>query len=297
MDIYIKNEKEKQEFHFPVNPIDNIVVERKKQYETVNIIDIGEADIPSLGTNLKGISFNTLLPKQYYSFCKYSSLPDVDESIKKLDTWMNQKDPVRLIITEFDFNNLVIISDFSYEERAGETGDKYISIGFRIYKELKVEALPTPPKPPTPPPQVNNKPSTKIMIVTNVGDSRLNVRSGPGTNYSIIGKLYQNNEVEVYEIKSGWALIKYSKGKDGKAYVSAQYLKDKPSPPALNDRPSSNSGKKVHIVKRGDTLWGISKTYYGSGSKWPNIYNVAENKKTIGSNPDLIKPGQSLIIP
>lgn len=215
MDIYLKNEKEKEEFHFPVNPIDKINIKKNKKFETVDIIDFGEADIPSLGKNIKEISFSTLLPSQYYSFCRYKNLPNVDETISKLEKWMEQKEPVRLLITDFNFNELVIISTLDYEERAGEPGDKYINISFRSYRELKIEALPI---------------------------------------------------------------------------IQA-------SPQQLNSRPSSNTGKKVHTVKKGDTLWGISKKYFGSGSKWTTIYSVPENKKTIGSNPDLIIPGQRIIIP
>lgn len=36
---------------------------------------------------------------------------------------------------------------------------------------------------------------------------------------------------------------------------------------------------KTYTVKKGDTLWSISKKYYGKGEKWKKIYNA--NKKTI----------------
>ncbi|MEH1845212.1 MAG: LysM peptidoglycan-binding domain-containing protein [Nostoc sp.] len=48
-------------------------------------------------------------------------------------------------------------------------------------------------------------------------------------------------------------------------------------------------------VKRGDSLWKIASNYCGDGRKWPQIYN--SNKGTIGSNPNLIKPGQVLYVP
>lgn len=67
----------------------------------------------------------------------------------------------------------------------------------------------------------------------------------------------------------------------------------------------SSSGKK-YKVKKGDTLWGISKKYYGSGAKWKKIYN--KNKSTIekaakkhgkksSSNGHWIYPGTTLTIP
>lgn len=43
------------------------------------------------------------------------------------------------------------------------------------------------------------------------------------------------------------------------------------------------------------TLWGIAEKAYGNGALWPQIYTA--NKSTIGSNPNLLKPGQSLVIP
>lgn len=63
-----------------------------------------------------------------------------------------------------------------------------------------------------------------------------------------------------------------------------------------NNRPSQKPNKsKVYVVKTGDTLWAISKSFYGSGSKYRTIYDA--NKSVIGNNPNLIKPGQKLVIP
>lgn len=50
-----------------------------------------------------------------------------------------------------------------------------------------------------------------------------------------------------------------------------------------------------HTVKSGDTLSQISKKYYGTDKKYMVIYK--ENKKVIGNDPNLIKPGQVLKIP
>lgn len=46
----------------------------------------------------------------------------------------------------------------------------------------------------------------------------LNVRSGPGTTYSVVGKLSNNDIVEVQSINSGWAKI------GDKKYVSSNYI-------------------------------------------------------------------------
>lgn len=61
-------------------------------------------------------------------------------------------------------------------------------------------------------------------------------------------------------------------------------------------RPSKPQPKsKTYTVKKGDSLWKISKKFYGSGTKWRTIYN--RNKGVIGKNPNRIYPGQKLVIP
>jgi nucleoid-associated protein YgaU len=48
-------------------------------------------------------------------------------------------------------------------------------------------------------------------------------------------------------------------------------------------------------VVAGDTLWQIAQRFYGDGSLWPTIYEA--NRAVIGSNPNIIRPGQVLTIP
>ena len=50
-----------------------------------------------------------------------------------------------------------------------------------------------------------------------------------------------------------------------------------------------------YVVKSGDSLSRIAKRIYGDAKQWPRIYEA--NKALIGANPDLIQPGQKLVIP
>ena len=52
---------------------------------------------------------------------------------------------------------------------------------------------------------------------------------------------------------------------------------------------------KTHVVRAGDSLSKIAAMYYGSMHQWPRIYNA--NRSVVGPNPNLILPGQVLVIP
>lgn len=56
----------------------------------------------------------------------------------------------------------------------------------------------------------------------------------------------------------------------------------------------SQTPAQTYTVVSGDTLWAIAQSYYGDGSLWPRIYDANKN---IVANPNLIFPGQVLIIP
>ncbi|ENK0557998.1 LysM peptidoglycan-binding domain-containing protein [Clostridium botulinum] len=217
MDVYLRNEKEKTTFQFPVNPIDNVMVNRTKKYDTADIVDYGEVDLSDKGKKIKELSFLTLLPKEYDTYCRYRNIPKPAEAIGKLEKWMEQEEPLRLIITDFGFNDLVIISNVSEEERAGETGDKYITISFRTHRDLKIQTL-APPK-----------------------------------TTSTVKKVSLNN-----------------------------------------NRATTKSNSKIYVVKQGDSLWKIAKWWYGDGSKWNVIYQ--KNRNIIGPNPNVIRPGQKLVM-
>jgi nucleoid-associated protein YgaU len=62
-----------------------------------------------------------------------------------------------------------------------------------------------------------------------------------------------------------------------------------PAPP-----PVSAPAERVYVVVSGDSLSKISKQYYGDANQWRKIYEA--NRDQI-KNPDLIHPGQKLIIP
>lgn len=67
-----------------------------------------------------------------------------------------------------------------------------------------------------------------------------------------------------------------------------------PAPPAPPARTSLPPAPRTYVVVRGDCLWNIAKRFYGSGPLWPRIFDANRNQI---KNPNLIYPGQRLVIP
>jgi LysM repeat protein len=57
---------------------------------------------------------------------------------------------------------------------------------------------------------------------------------------------------------------------------------------------TSKSGPRSHVVDKGDTLFSLSRQYYGSANRWKDIRNA--NRKKLDSSGKL-KEGQTLTIP
>jgi nucleoid-associated protein YgaU len=56
----------------------------------------------------------------------------------------------------------------------------------------------------------------------------------------------------------------------------------------------TNPANREYVVKSGDSLSKIAKQFYGNANDWKKIHEA--NRDTI-KNPDLIHPGQKIIIP
>ncbi len=63
-----------------------------------------------------------------------------------------------------------------------------------------------------------------------------------------------------------------------------------PTPP-----PPGEEEEVTYVVQSGDYLTKIAQAFYGDGALWRKIYDA--NRDVIGSNPNLIYPGQELVIP
>lgn len=131
-------------------------------------------------------------------------------------------------------------------------------------------STPTPTPKPTPQPKPKPQPSRKYTVQK--GDSLSSIAAKyKGVSWQ---QIYNANKSII--------------GPDPNLIKPGQVL----TIPGAGNNPAPAPSKK-YTVKKGDSLSSIAAKY--PGISWQDIYNA--NRKTIGSNPNFIKPGQVLTIP
>lgn len=117
--------------------------------------------------------------------------------------------------------------------------------------------------------------SSEIKETKFVNYEFLNVRSGAGTSYSKLGKLYKNDKVKVYSESNGWSKIDYS----GKiAYVSSRYLdEDKSNDSQENNKNDTEIPSKAKIIKF--VNYDFLNVRNGAGTNYTKVGILSKNEK------------------
>ncbi|WP_052356575.1 C40 family peptidase [[Clostridium] dakarense] len=89
----------------------------------------------------------------------------------------------------------------------------------------------------------NNSGESSVSGYGTVTTSTLNVRSGAGTSYSVIGKVNKGDRVELLASKNGWYKIKLSNGSTG--WASADYITKGSGSGGGTTNPSENKRESV----------------------------------------------------
>ena len=105
-------------------------------------------------------------------------------------------------------------------------------------------------------------PTTSTSKTVYVTASALNVRSGAGTSYSVIGSLSKGKAASVVGTSGNWYKIKYG---SGYGYISASYTSAKaPSSSTSNTPPTTSSGKTYYSTTSGLNVRSGPGTSYAS---------------------------------
>jgi nucleoid-associated protein YgaU len=76
--------------------------------------------------------------------------------------------------------------------------------------------------------------------------------------------------------------------------VAAKETKERVAAAPQSGAGSTFKTKDIYTVRRGDTLWAIAKRYFGSGLRYPTIF---QDNREIIDDPDLIHPQQQVKVP
>ena len=136
MEIYLGTDNDK--IRFPVVP-PSIGVNRSNNIDTESVIKLGEVPIFN-GTSLKTIEFTSFFPNQEYSFCDYTGFMKPYEFSDKIQKWMYEGKPLRIIVTDSPTNMQCLIQQFDTVEQDG-TRDLYFTLNLLEYRPIEVPNL------------------------------------------------------------------------------------------------------------------------------------------------------------
>lgn len=136
MEIYLGTDNDK--IRFPVVP-PSIGVNRSNNIDTESVIKLGEVPIFN-GTSLKTIELTSFFPNQEYSFCDYTGFMKPYEFSEKIQKWMYEGKPLRVIVTDSPTNMQCLIQQFDTVEQDG-TRDLYFTLNLLEYRPIGVPSL------------------------------------------------------------------------------------------------------------------------------------------------------------
>lgn len=136
MEIYLGTDNDK--IRFPVVP-SSIGVNRSNNIDTQAVVKLGEVPIFN-GTSLKTIELTSFFPNQEYSFCDYTGFMKPYEFSEKIQKWMYEGKPLRVIVTDSPTNMQCLIQQFDTVEQDG-TRDLYFTLNLLEYRPIEVPSL------------------------------------------------------------------------------------------------------------------------------------------------------------
>lgn len=218
MDIFLYNKPKGDFIKFPIIPLE-IGTTRTQDIETFKTLTKG--NIKLIGdVQERELTIDSFFPTKDYAFSKDNKYKGM-EYIKKIETWRDTKEPMYVVISDLDIAMECVISELSYKIQDG-SGDIYYTLNIQESKRPQVKKTETKKQTikTTKQEVVKTLPSSYGIVTAYV----LNVRSGNGTNYQVIGTLTQGTKVKLYRLESNgkWWHIYF--GNHG-GHVASQYIK------------------------------------------------------------------------
>ena len=136
MEIYLGTDADK--IRFPVVP-SAIGVSRSNNIDTQSVLKLGEVPIFN-GISLKTIELTSFFPNQEYSFCDYTGFMKPYEFSDKIQKWLYEGNPLRIIVTDSPTNMQCLIQQFDTVEQDG-TRDLYFTLNLIEYRPIEIPVI------------------------------------------------------------------------------------------------------------------------------------------------------------
>ena len=137
MDIYLSVNNRAEVMQIPVLPSSFTI---SKPRSTTAFETVSQGDLQLIGTpKLKGITIESFFPLRghKYSYNRNKTMWDWD-FVYKIDIWIQQKLPIRLIITDTPINMAVAVKNFEYSVKTD--GDLWYSLELEEFKLISYES-------------------------------------------------------------------------------------------------------------------------------------------------------------
>ena len=134
MDIYLSVNNRADILQIHVLPAE-YTISKPQGLQTFETVSKGELQL--IGTpKLKGITITSFFPIRDYPYLRDTSMKG-QEYVYKIDTWIQQKLPIRLIITDTPINMVVAVKSFQYTTKTD--GDLWYTLELEQFNLLGYE--------------------------------------------------------------------------------------------------------------------------------------------------------------
>lgn len=134
MDIFLSVNNRADILKIPVLPA-QFTITKPQGLQTFETISTGELQLIG-APKLKGISIESFFPVRDYPYLRDRSMKG-QEYVYKIDTWIQQKLPIRLIITDTPINMVVAVKNFEYTIKTD--GDLWYTLELEQFNLLGYE--------------------------------------------------------------------------------------------------------------------------------------------------------------
>ncbi len=137
MQIIFRSVKTNQELIMPVTP-PGFTLEEGRTVESLDMTDTGQVNLPGL-RSLFNERMEFLLPSSARNYTTGGWAGEPYTVVDRLVEWSNHGDVLRLIVTDTPVNLPVLLGPVSHGQKDG-TGDVYVTLELRQYRELQEES-------------------------------------------------------------------------------------------------------------------------------------------------------------